>query len=439
MTTVTRYNDQFISHVGDGWDGVGLVATASKFGSGSLLMGGRAVLTAAHVVENSAGPVRVAFDTPSGRQWLPVESVHLHADYSEARFANDLALLWFGEAAPLSIPRYTLYRGSDELSQVATLVGYGITGTGEQGYVTGSGGVRTMVQNRLDTTQDALDQMWGPRAPVGSQLLSDFDNGTARYDSFDRLLGLTDTGLGRVEGLIAPGDSGGPAFLGGKIAGVASYTSQYMLQNGERLDVNATLDSSFGEVAAWQRVSHYQTWIDETLARLEGDLTGAVDLSATDAENITLLYASALDRRPEEAGLNYWVDQSAGGMQLTSIAGAFADSPEFMIRFGARDNAGYIERLYLNSLDRHPDQAGFDYWRDAMDNGVTKAEVLLGFALSEENRGNTPWLEDLYYDAENMIWTLADEALDDTFAQPPSALAVATVGHTLDHGSIDTV
>lgn len=273
MTTVARITDSYYSRPGDGYDGVGLVATSLALGSGTLLAGGRAVLTAAHVVEQGSGPIRVAFDTAAGRSWSLVESVHIHAGYkSGSSLSNDLALLWLVDAAPLSIPRYTLYRTGDELGQEATLVGYGATGSGLNGY-TGGAGQRTVVHNRIDTTRDALnDAIGGVLSPVpkGSQLLADFDNGSTRYDSLGRLMGLHNTGLGDREGSIAPGDSGGPAFIKGALAGVASYTSSFTI-GSERLDSTSKIDGSFGEIAGWQRVSYYQGWIDELLASLSSN------------------------------------------------------------------------------------------------------------------------------------------------------------------------
>ncbi|WP_445621067.1 trypsin-like serine protease [Kushneria sp. Sum13] len=276
MTTVARISDSYYSRPGDGYDGVGLVTTSAALGSGTLLAGGRAVLTAAHVVDQGSGPIRIAFDTAAGRTWSLVESVHIHTGYkSGSSLSNDLALLWLVDAAPLNIPRYQLYRTGDELGQVATLVGYGGTGTGISGF-TGSAGQRTLVQNRIDTTRDALnDAIGGVLAPVpkGSQLLADFDSGSTRYDTLGRLMGLYDTGLGGREGSIAPGDSGGPAFIKGALAGVASYTSSFTL-NGERLDSTSAIDGSFGEIAGWQRVSYYQNWIDEVLASLSSSSGG---------------------------------------------------------------------------------------------------------------------------------------------------------------------
>ena len=103
---------------------------------------------------------------------------------------------------------------------------------------------------------------WTPL--TGSQLVADFDDGTSTRDSLGRLIYQIDTGLGLNEGFIAQGDSGGPAFISGLLAGVASYTASlsWGLVNP---DIDASTNSSFGEIAAWQRVSTYQQWIDQSL------------------------------------------------------------------------------------------------------------------------------------------------------------------------------
>jgi hypothetical protein len=62
-------------------------------------------------------------------------------------------------------------------------------------------------------------------------------------------------GLGAAEAFIAPGDSGGPSFINGRIAGVHSFTGR------SATDIDAMLDSSFGEYAADISVSYNKVFI----------------------------------------------------------------------------------------------------------------------------------------------------------------------------------
>lgn len=50
--------------------------------------------------------------------------------------------------------------------------------------------------------------------------VTDFDNGATTRDVLGRLINLLCTGLGQNEGLISPGDNGGPAFINGQIVGI---------------------------------------------------------------------------------------------------------------------------------------------------------------------------------------------------------------------------
>ncbi|NYS62407.1 Calx-beta domain-containing protein [Vreelandella salicampi] len=273
MVTVTRDPERYRVMPGEGYDGVVQVSAGGFYGSGVLLNGGRAVLTSAHVLEG-ADTVTVRMDTPAGRINVPASQYALHPLFDADNGNGDLALVWLGEPAPASAERSTLYRYDDDVGSDITLVGYGLPGDGLTGYVE-SGSVaptKHLAENRFDTTGDALKEAlgggiaWDPLP--GSQLIIDFDDGSSENDALGVLMGLRDTGRGGAEGLIAPGDSGGPAFIDGDVAGVATYTAS-LSRNGQSPDINDVQDSSFGEIASFQRVSYYQQWIDRSLRKAD--------------------------------------------------------------------------------------------------------------------------------------------------------------------------
>ncbi|MCK7582327.1 MAG: trypsin-like serine protease, partial [Chromatiales bacterium] len=270
MVTAGSYIDvRYQTYPGGGYDGVVRVSVGGYYGTGALLFDGRAVLTAAHLFSRNSPGAAVVFETASGSQTLSVTKVVIHPDYDGIDINNDLALLWLSAAAPVTANRYDPYRDFDELGQVFTMVGYGQAGTGATGADARSGGsLRLKASNRFDDEATALKAAlgasmdWTPKA--GTQLVADFDDGSTTRDALGRIIGRRDTGLGLDEGLIGPGDSGSPAFLGGQIAGVASYTARLTTSSGSP-DIDSVANSSFGEVAAWTRVSAYQEWIDRSL------------------------------------------------------------------------------------------------------------------------------------------------------------------------------
>jgi hypothetical protein len=270
VTTTAYYTDsRYRTYPGDGYDGVVRVSYGGYYGTGTLLFDGRAILTAAHLFEGRTGSASVTFETRSGTQTLSATKILQHPGY-DAQSNNDLAIVWLSGTAPMAANRYDIYRDSDEIGQVFTLSGYGRTGTGSTGATSSdtSSPIRLKASNQFDADGATLKSYlgsvmtWTPLA--GTQLIADFDNGTFANDALGRLMYRYDTGRGLDEGLIASGDSGGPAFLQNQIAGVASYTSS-LGRNGAEPDIDTIANSSFGEIAAWQRVSAYQQWIDQSL------------------------------------------------------------------------------------------------------------------------------------------------------------------------------
>jgi secreted trypsin-like serine protease len=271
MITTTSYsNSSNRASTGQGYDGVVRLSVAGYYGTGALLFDGRAILTAAHLFIHGATTVSVMFETSNGSQTVTTSKVLVNPNYDSVNENNDLAIVWLTDAATITANRYGLYRDINEIGQTMTMVGYGTPGTGSTGLLTGYNGspLRLKASNKFDADAATLKSylgstmVWTPLS--GSQLVADFDDGSSTHDALGRLINLTGTGLGASEGLISPGDSGGPAFISGLLAGVASYTSSLSF-GGVNPDSDSSSNSSFGEVAAWQRVSNVQQWIDQSI------------------------------------------------------------------------------------------------------------------------------------------------------------------------------
>lgn len=133
----------------------------------------------------------------------------------------------------------SLYLGAAEAGQVATFVGFGLTGTGLTGYRT--------LDNRKRAFQNVVDGDFGTPAMV---LGCDFDNPLSAADNWFG----EPTPLLR-EGCVAPGDSGGGVFLtvdgATWLAGVVSFLAA--------VDGNANAD--YGDLSGFGRVSAVAPWI----------------------------------------------------------------------------------------------------------------------------------------------------------------------------------
>ncbi len=228
------------------------------------------MLTAAHIFSGSAGTANVIFETRNGVETIASSQVVINPDYNSANNNSDLALVWLSQDAPVVAERFGIYRASKEFGQTFTLVGYGTPGSGSTGTLSNFNEmpVRLKANNQFDIDISPLGKFFSEsgqwEANNGKQLVADFDNGLSSNDALGVLAGISGLGLGSSEGLISKGDSGGPAFIGNLVAGIASYTGR-LSESGAVPDIDNTSNSSFGEVAVWQRLSVYQQWIDQAL------------------------------------------------------------------------------------------------------------------------------------------------------------------------------
>ncbi len=271
VSTVTSYTDsRNHAYPGEGYDGVVRISSGKSYGSGVLLYDGRAVLTVAHLFGGSSSGASIHFETTFGKQTITSARIDIIPTYDSVNANNDLALVWLSSAAPVTAERYSLYRGSDEIDKTMVMVGYGLPGTGATGKLTTYNGnpVRLKASNQFDADIATLkkwlgsEMAWSPAG--GTQLVADFDDGSSTHDALGRLINQPGTGLGQDEGLTTPGDSGGPAFINGQVAGIASYTAS-LSKGSIQPDFDSVDNNSFGEIGDCQRVSYYQQWIDQSL------------------------------------------------------------------------------------------------------------------------------------------------------------------------------
>jgi large repetitive protein len=109
------------------------------------------------------------------------------------------------------------------------------------------------------------------------------------------------------------------------------------------------------------------------------------DFNATDVATLVRMYGTLFDRRPDAAGLNYWIGAHEGGMAMADIAGAFVATAESGGMYGGMNDAQFVNALYQSALHRQASGSEVKGWTDALANGqLDRGDVLLGFANSAE-------------------------------------------------------
>lgn len=260
----------------------------------------RHILTAAHCLREADDTVTtliVVFPgvMPGGGNFIALASgfaVNPEFDFWNSvgfgAFSDgDVAIIEMPFDLPASIERYDLYRDTDEFGQETRHYGHGRSGKGNKG---ATGGASFFyARTGLNQYEQTLGAFFGP--PF-DQLLYDFDSGGRKHNAMEWWFtsafachpenpdnppqaqdGQCTTfkdgsypdfkGFGNLEVGLASGDSGGPGFIDGKIAGVHSFGFTHFctgVTNGT--DFSCGLDSSYGEMSGDARVSTNADWID---------------------------------------------------------------------------------------------------------------------------------------------------------------------------------
>jgi hypothetical protein len=120
---------------------------------------------------------------------------------------------------------------------------------------------------------------------------------------------------------------------------------------------------------------------------LTANLTAKGFFDTDDAyQTVALLYDSFAGRIPDAGGLIDWAEAlKSGTLTLNQVAHGFVNSAEFQVRTAGMSHAQLVEFMYQNTLDRESDPGGKAAWIDALDHGLSKEELLLGFSQSQEH------------------------------------------------------
>ena len=111
-------------------------------------------------------------------------------------------------------------------------------------------------------------------------------------------------------------------------------------------------------------------------------------------DSIERLYAAYFLRQSDASGLDFWIaDYVNGNRNLAAISDWFAQSPEFISRYGSLDNAQFVRQVYRNVLGREADGAGLASYTPALAAGtMRRADLLRSIIASAEFRARHPLL-----------------------------------------------
>lgn len=95
------------------------------------------------------------------------------------------------------------------------------------------------------------------------------------------------------------------------------------------------------------------------------------------------MYRIVLNREPDAAGLDYWVNKlESGEMGAADIVSGFFNSAEYTNQRKTSDQI--VTDCYRAMLNRDPDAGGKEYWTEHLDVGMSSDAVCVGFLGSQE-------------------------------------------------------
>ncbi len=221
---------------------VGQVVSIEQGGGGlagsGVYLGDRWMITAAHVVDSAAD---VRFSLGGVTAFGITAYIHPVWDANNILAGNDLALVRLDRDFPTVTPA-TRLEGRGDAGRFSAMVGYGHTGTPTGGFDTSTALIKRGGRNNIDAVLS------------NRILLADFDSGS----DADNIIGTPR--VDRLEYLIAPGDSGGGAFV---------YKDQQWVLAGIHSFGAATVDglanSDYGDLSGHSRILYHNRWIDRVL------------------------------------------------------------------------------------------------------------------------------------------------------------------------------
>jgi hypothetical protein len=265
--------------------------------SGSLMADRVSILTAAHCVSDGFGtadPIRTTayFFTGNPNERTPfspnavareVGKIIVNSGYTgEVIDENDIAVLRLKNGV-FGVDAYELFDGDLQGEQ------FNVAGYGGRSTIGGAFGVDSRTgflregDNNYDytwgnsqfggffTDRDGTGEGFFGFADYANSWVSDFDSGLATNDMSCRIAAAVGaapgfgcgTGVGAREVGVAGGDSGGPQFIGGRIASVTSYGLSFGTGFG---DCRAGLNSSCGEYSGYVPVNIHKDFIASAMA-----------------------------------------------------------------------------------------------------------------------------------------------------------------------------
>lgn len=102
-------------------------------------------------------------------------------------------------------------------------------------------------------------------------------------------------------------------------------------------------------------------------------------MAVTVQQEVAALYSAIFNRAPDQAGLEFWVNAIEGGDSLVQAAEGFTQHPVFAETYAGMSDSQFVQQLYVNILGGAGDANGIAFWTEKLASGVSKGQVVAEF------------------------------------------------------------
>jgi hypothetical protein len=215
------------------------------------------------------------------------------------------------------------------------------------------------------------------------------DAGTLQVNNFASLAGLQATSQSTLvlspTMPIAVPNASSVISLGGAQLGLSSSVASTLGEAFTVLTTTGNITGTFANIPEGGRITvnghaYGVSYLNDAIT-----LTDEQHTNASNADYVTALYNSLLNRSPSSSDLSYWTTAlDAGQTSFSEVANTFLSSPEYY--------QNEVQSVYSHLLGRVADTNGLAYWTGVLESGETLQYVQSQIAGSVEffvDAGNT--------------------------------------------------
>ncbi|HEX7134415.1 MAG TPA: trypsin-like serine protease [Iamia sp.] len=356
------------------------------------------ILTAAHCVRDPAsdwaptpGEIDVLVgsqDLGSGGTRIRAVEFRIHPGWNRELLRNDVALIRLDHPVPATTPIQALAPagGPPAAGTIETAVGWGDMFDSAGAFPEELRHVDLVAQTSV-TCRSVFGAIYDPTSHICAWASG---KGTCQGDSGGPLY-VDDVQVGIVSWGAVCGEH--PSVF----ARISTYSTwiRWQVRYGPQPNASAFVRRQYLDLFGRQPSN---TELFYGVAALEdGKSTAAFVAELLDGSTfrarsggVIRLYKAIFLREPDSGGLTFWMGEINRGVSLRRIADLMVRAPEFEILYGELDDAGFVDLVYDNVLERDPSPTELDYWVDELSSGRrTRGQVMVGFSESQEYRDAT--------------------------------------------------